>query len=90
MKRLKGQSVICEGRFNGGEIEPGTFHGGEIEPGTFHGGEIEPGAFYVHTIQKDYNSEERNVSIDNGEMPDYDGEDNDQVSDLDPENVSNL
>lgn len=26
MKRLERQSVICEGQFNGGEIEPGVFH----------------------------------------------------------------
>ena len=26
MKRIERQSVICEGQFNGGEIEPGTFH----------------------------------------------------------------
>ena len=26
MKRLERQFVICEGQFNGGEIEPGTFH----------------------------------------------------------------
>ena len=29
-------SVVCAGRFEGGEIEPGTFHGADIEPGTFH------------------------------------------------------
>ena len=26
MKMLKRQSVICEGQFNGADIEPGTFH----------------------------------------------------------------
>lgn len=26
MKKLERQSVVCEGQFNGGEIEPGTFH----------------------------------------------------------------
>jgi len=30
-------SIICQGRFAGGEIEPGTFHGGTVEKGTFHG-----------------------------------------------------
>jgi len=26
MQRIERQSVICEGQFFGGEIEPGTFH----------------------------------------------------------------
>jgi len=26
MQRIERQSVICEGLFEGGEIEPGTFH----------------------------------------------------------------
>ena len=26
MKELEKQIVICEGQFNGGEIEPGVFH----------------------------------------------------------------
>lgn len=66
MKRLRVNSMLCEGTFFGGEIEPGTFHGGEIEPGTFHGGEIEPGTFHAHKIQKNSQSEEQNVSSDNG------------------------
>jgi hypothetical protein len=88
VKRLEGQSVICEGRFNGGDIEPGTFHGGEIEPGTFHGGEIEPGTFHAHTIQKDSNSEERNVSSNNGEMPDLEDENKEQETRLGPVGVA--
>lgn len=98
MKRLERQSVICEGQFNGGEIEPGTFHGGdiepgtfhggEIEPGTFHGGEIEPGTFHAQTIQKDSNSEERNVSSNDGAMPDLEDENKEQQTRLGPEDIA--
>ena len=62
-------NLICEGQFNGGEIEPGTFH--------------------VHNTQSN-NSGLVNVASNDDDMPDYDGKDNDQASDLDPENVSNL
>lgn len=62
-------NIICEGQFNGGELEPGTFH--------------------VHKIQS-HNSGLVNVASNDDNMPDYDGEDNDQAPHFDPENISNL
>jgi len=79
---------IEPGTFHGGDIEPGTFHGGEIEPGTFHGGEIEPGTFHAHPIQKDSNSEERNISSDDVEIPDLDDEDKEPDTGLGPEDIA--
>ena len=60
----------------------------QVFQGQFNGAEIEPGTFHIRDTQNSNASAEKNVSSNNGEMPDLEDENKEPDTVLGPEDVT--